>query len=159
MPDSPERSETRGHSSRGNWGNNAADAGYDHQQAAPAQNWLPPKPVSGRLAWWAPGEGPEDLGTEARASRQKAEAAPAGASPRGRQAAPPQISGDHVQSAFVIKMADVLLSAGGVAPWSRIDFGSGCLGLSPALPFPGDLGHLTQCLWVMVSWSVKGRHS
>ena len=140
-------------------GSDGADAARGHQQAAPAQNWLPPKPVSGRLAWWAPGKGPGDLGTEARASRRKAEGASAGASPRRRQAAPPRISRDHVQSAFVIKMADVLLLGGGVAPWSRIDFGSGCLGLSPALPFPGDLGHLTQCLWTMVYWSVKGRHS
>lgn len=120
----------------GKRGSDGADAGRGHPRTAPAQNWLPPKPVLGRQAWWAPGEGPGDLGTEARACRQKAEGDPAGASPRRRQAAPPQISREHVQGVFVIKMADVLLSWGSVASSSRIDW-HWMLGSEPSSALPG----------------------
>ena len=134
QPQSAQKLETTVDGETG--GSDGADAGHGHQQAEPAQNWLPPKPVLGRQAWWAPGEGPGDLSTEARACRRKAEGAPAGASPRRRQAAPPQISRDHVQSALVIKMADVLLSWGGVASWSRIDW-QWVLGSEPSSALPG----------------------
>ena len=39
---------------------------------------------------------------------------------------------------------DASLSVGSTASWSEVDFGIGCLGLSPPLPFLVDLEHMTQ---------------